>query len=147
MRELSPHGCAKYRKFFSDFLPRMDRDTIMKRRMGKGRKYKVFSGCGGGCERGQGAEAGAEIAEKPRFMRRLYGIQERVEDKMRVTEMIMALRSGDAGAVLAAAEAAADALEVMEERLAIMGEVLTAKEWEATETEARQRVRERSGGK
>ena len=59
---------------------------------------------------------------------------------MSILEMIEALRSGDAETIQAAAEAAADALEVMEERLAIMGEVLTEKEWEATETEARRRV-------
>ena len=61
---------------------------------------------------------------------------------MTATELINALRSGSAEAVLSAAEAAADALEVMEERLCIMGEVLTAKEWEATEEAARQRVQE-----
>ena len=61
---------------------------------------------------------------------------------MSIVEMIRALRSGDAAEIQAAAEAAADALEVMDERLAIMGEVLTVKEWEATETEARRRVEE-----
>lgn len=61
---------------------------------------------------------------------------------MSITEMILALRSGDASAILAAADAAADALEIMEERIAIMGEALTDKEWEETETEARQRVQE-----
>ena len=61
---------------------------------------------------------------------------------MTVTEMIIALRSGDEAAILSAAEAAADALEMLEERIAIMGEAMTAQEWKDTETEARRRAAE-----
>ena len=105
-----------------------------------GRRRKALHGSGGGHGTGGGARAGAEIARESHFLRLLYGIQQGAENEMSILEMIEALRSGDAETIQAAAEAAADALEVMEERLAIMGEVLTAKEWEATETEARRRV-------
>ncbi len=105
-----------------------------------GRRRKALHGSGGGHGTGGGARAGAEIAGESHFLRLLYGIQQGAENEMSILEMIEALRSGDAETIQAAAEAAADALEVMEERLAIMGEVLTEKEWEATETEARRRV-------
>ena len=105
-----------------------------------GRRRKALHGSGGGHGTGGGARAGAEIAGESHFLRLLYGIQHGAENEMSILEMIEALRSGDAETIQAAAEAAADALEVMEERLAIMGEVLTEKEWEATETEARRRV-------
>ena len=140
MREGLPHGCAKISCFFVCFLSLADRSIIVDRRRNKGRNHKALRGSGGGYGTGRGAEAVAEITEIRHFMRRLYCIQDRAENKMSILEMIRALRSGDAAEVQAAAEAAADALEVMEERLAIMGEVLTAKEWEATETEARRRV-------
>ena len=59
---------------------------------------------------------------------------------MSIEEMIFSLRSGDSRRIIAAAAEAADALEVMEERLAIMGELLTEKEWAETEAQARQRI-------
>ena len=60
---------------------------------------------------------------------------------MTVDQIIAELRSNDAGRRLRAAEAAADALELLEERIAIMGEALTAEEWQQQEQEARQRVK------
>lgn len=59
---------------------------------------------------------------------------------MTVKDIILALTSGDAEAILSTAEAAAAMLEEMEERIAIMGETLTDKEWEDTKTEAQQRA-------
>ena len=59
---------------------------------------------------------------------------------MTVEQIIAELRSNDAGRRLRAAEAAADALELLEERIAIMGEALTAEEWQRQEQEARQRI-------
>ena len=62
---------------------------------------------------------------------------------MSTTDIIILLRSGEKEAVFSVAKEAADKLEMLEERLAIMGEVLTEKEWERTETEARQRIEKR----
>lgn len=62
---------------------------------------------------------------------------------MSTTDIIILLRSGEKEAVFSVAEEAADKLEMLEERLAIMGEVLTEKEWERTETEARRRIEKR----
>ena len=59
---------------------------------------------------------------------------------MTIIEIIEKLRSGQAAQILEISEAAADALEFLDERLAIMGELLTAKEWMETETEARRRL-------
>lgn len=59
---------------------------------------------------------------------------------MTIIEIIEKLRSGQAAQILETSEAAADALEFLDERLAIMGELLTEKEWTETETEARRRL-------
>ena len=65
---------------------------------------------------------------------------------MPVEQIIAELRSNDAGRMLRAAEAAADALEVLEERIAIMGETLTAEEWRQQEKDAQQRIAARRPG-
>lgn len=62
---------------------------------------------------------------------------------MNTTQLINTLRSGDATRIMAAAPAAADALELLEERLAIMGENLTDTEWSRNEREARQTIAKR----
>ena len=59
---------------------------------------------------------------------------------MTVVELIRALRSGEERRILAAAEAAADALEMLEERVAIMAEDLTAEEWTEQERTAAARI-------
>lgn len=104
------------------------------------------NGTGGGNETKRRKAAEDETAAKPHFTQRADGIQNRKEDDMNETEIIKSLRSGNPAEKLAAAEAAADALEEMEERLCIMGETLTQKEWEATETEAKRRTREKAAG-
>lgn len=62
---------------------------------------------------------------------------------MNTTQLINALRSGDTTQIMAAATAAADALELLEERIAIMGETLTDAEWSQNEREARQTIAKR----
>lgn len=59
---------------------------------------------------------------------------------MSIQEIITELRCEDERRRLIVAAAAADALEILEERLSIMGEALTREEWEAQEQEARQRI-------
>lgn len=56
---------------------------------------------------------------------------------MSITEMILALRSNDTEAILLTVAVAADALEMLEERIAIMGETLTEKEWKDIERQSR----------
>ena len=64
---------------------------------------------------------------------------------MSITELITALRSGQQRRVMAAAEAAADALELLEERIAIMSEDLTAEQWEQQRIIAEARIMARRG--
>jgi len=59
---------------------------------------------------------------------------------MKIAEIIAELISGEQRRIMAAAEAAAEALELLEERIAIMGEMLTENEWGAMEEEARRRL-------
>lgn len=59
---------------------------------------------------------------------------------MRTAEIIQALTSGDSSAIVAAAAEAASLIEALEERIAIMGEVLTEKEYNATAEAARARL-------
>jgi len=59
---------------------------------------------------------------------------------MTAAEVIRILTSGDASAVIAVAAEAASLIEAQEERIAIMGEVLTDKEYRETEQAARARV-------
>jgi len=58
-------------------------------------------------------------------------------------ELIRELRSGQERRILAAAEAAADALELLDERIAIMAENLTAEEWTEQERTAAERIEAR----
>ena len=60
---------------------------------------------------------------------------------MEIAQIIQELRCNDVRRRLRVAEAAADALELLEERIAIMSENLTAQEWDAQQEEARRRVR------
>ena len=64
---------------------------------------------------------------------------------MSITELITALRSGQQRRIMAAAEAAADALELLEERIAIMSEDLTAEQWEQQRIIAEARIMARRG--
>lgn len=64
---------------------------------------------------------------------------------MSIAELIEALRSGQQRRIMAAAEAAADALEVLEERIAIMSEDLTAEQWEQQRIIAEARIAARRG--
>ena len=64
---------------------------------------------------------------------------------MSIAELIEALRSRQQRRIIAAAEAAADALEVLEERIAIMSEDLTAEQWEQQRIIAEARIAERRG--
>ena len=64
---------------------------------------------------------------------------------MSITELITALRSGQQRRIIAAAEAAADTLELLEERIAIMSEDLTAEQWEQQRTIAEARIMARRG--
>ena len=64
---------------------------------------------------------------------------------MSITELITALRSGQQRRIIAAAEAAADALELLEERIAIMSEDLTAEQWEQQRIIAEARIMARRG--
>ena len=59
---------------------------------------------------------------------------------MNTAELIKVLTSGDTRAIAAAAPKAASLIEEMEERIAIMGEVLTDKEYSATAEAARARL-------
>jgi len=59
---------------------------------------------------------------------------------MNIAELIAALRSGQQQRIIAAAEAAADMLELLEERIAIMSEDLTAEQWEQQRTIAEARI-------
>ena len=59
---------------------------------------------------------------------------------MLTADLIMILTSGDARAIIAVAPAAASLIEEMEERIAIMGEVLTDKEYNAIAEAARERL-------
>lgn len=59
---------------------------------------------------------------------------------MLTADLIRVLTSGDTKAIVAAAPEAADLIEAMEERIAIMGEVLTDKEYSATAKAARARL-------
>ena len=63
---------------------------------------------------------------------------------MSITELITELRSGQQQRIIAAAEAAADMLELLEERIAIMSEDLTAEQWEQQRTIAEARIMARS---
>lgn len=62
---------------------------------------------------------------------------------MGIREIVKALKSGDAERVLAVAEDAAEALLLLEERIAIMGETLTEKEWKDIERQTED-VRQRA---
>ena len=57
-----------------------------------------------------------------------------------IGDLITELRSGQERRIMAAAEAAADALELLEERIAIMSEDLTAEQWEQQKTDAAERI-------
>lgn len=59
---------------------------------------------------------------------------------MTAAEAIRILTSGDSSAIIAAAAEAASIIEALEERIAIMGEVLTDKEYSATAEAARARL-------
>lgn len=59
---------------------------------------------------------------------------------MNTAELVKVLTSGDTRAIVAAAPKAASLIEEMEERIAIMGEVLTDKEYSATAEAARARL-------
>lgn len=59
---------------------------------------------------------------------------------MTAAEAIRILTSGDSSAIIAAAAEAASIIEAQEERIAIMGEVLTDKEYSATAEAARARL-------
>lgn len=59
---------------------------------------------------------------------------------MNTAEIIKTLLSGDASAIIAIAPAAASIIEALEERITIMGEVLTDKEYSATAETARKRL-------
>ena len=59
---------------------------------------------------------------------------------MNTAELVKVLTSGDTRAIVAAAVEAASLIEALEERIAIMGEVLTEKEYNATAEAARARL-------
>lgn len=66
---------------------------------------------------------------------------------MEIAQIIQELRCNDVRRRLRVAEAAADALELLEERIAIMSEALTDREWQEQQAEAKKRIEARKGKK
>lgn len=64
---------------------------------------------------------------------------------MTIAEIIKELRCNDVRRRLHVAETAADALELLEERIAIMSEALTDREWQEQQAEAKKRIEARKG--
>ena len=64
---------------------------------------------------------------------------------MSIAELIEALSSGDQGRIMAAAAEAAEQMELLEERIAIMSEGLTAEQWEQQRIIAEARLEARRG--
>lgn len=59
---------------------------------------------------------------------------------MTTAELIKTLISGDTGEIIAIAAEAAAVIEAMEERIAIMGEIMTDMEYDATAEAAKERL-------
>jgi len=66
---------------------------------------------------------------------------------MEIAQIIQELRCNDVRRRLRVAEAAADTLELLEERIAIMSEALTDREWQEQQAEAKKRIEARKGKK
>lgn len=64
---------------------------------------------------------------------------------MSIAELIEALSSGDQGRIMAAAAEAAEQMELLEERIAIMSEGLTEEQWEQQRIIAEARLEARRG--
>ena len=64
---------------------------------------------------------------------------------MSITELIKELSSGEQRRIMAAAAEAAEQLELLEERIAIMSEELTVEQWQQQIKIAEARIAERRG--
>ena len=64
---------------------------------------------------------------------------------MSISDLIEALSSGEQRRIMAAAAEAAEMLELLEERIAIMSEDLTAEQWEQQRIIAEARIAARRG--